>query len=1183
MKEKIISVGVIAVLFFTIFTSPVAASSSGTVWYQDEGEAHIYDLNLVSPVASDTTHGQDNYLALSAEVFKVSGPDDIDHPSDYTMIDLTVGVFGNSEFYYQNSLTVDSLLWARPKAIEIEAILSEVPSHNAHIDWDTSYSGGVNVGGDETPTEDVDGYMENTIRESVTAVASEVPFVSWGITPLMLWGAVLEDLSDVKYIQDITGSQGSGALIRQGWDIPHPVLGDDEDLSEDLIYKEDLSFTGVEWYEGTMNFTASSKITIRIPATHTEELSVDISASILMENNNNGNYTDEWGAQTEDVTITIKNGEPSIISELSTDKAHYKTSDYGKGFVRPIFQNLMITNTAGSMDAKYYVTIEYNADWTNDWKTLTSDNDWITINQEFQKAFAINVPDGVKDQIVDIRYTVIAFDEYGGWVEGPYYIPSITVTDDLDTILSVSAQTKDATVNSYGDHTYVFTIGNAGDTDGSVSLTIDDTADWPVSVEPSSFYLYAGETQSVDVTVTIPDGVADGGYSDIKLTATASPISGGGCPYVSSWNGTDYQLDNNILIASEHQDGMVDDHYVLQNVVEPKDGYYSLKIEEFENSKDYFDTVKLYTIDHQEDYEIATTPDGEIIAYREPRPAVSAYNSEGEDVLEYLNNTDGEALFVEEGSSVFLNFGELSKSQWEHNKLVVQSHGFESYTDVPPDDSDPEYVLPIKTSLHVGVRMDGSEWKNVTILHPRNHPSAIVIPLNETLEGFVENKSGGSLGELEVKILGSDDHYIDFVGIDDSVPAEPTMVQEATLASALLNGEEDVTDLLSTNDTEMVTLIPGEHISLDFDIPKQSPAPVFGERSYMLFSRGYYELYESNNDAQYKVLAQTDTLLSNELEASDTMRVTFEHPGSNVEVNAPGDTTVNDYGTYGYTYTVENIGGFEDTYDLAVSDTEGWTVSAQSTVSLNPGQIKDVEVTVTIPTSATDGTSSITLTATSQHGGQTDSGVMKLSFYYQHPGSTVYVNAPADAKVTSTGTYRYYFSVTNTGSLNDVYDITVSNTKGWTDSAQSTVSLSAGQTKNIAVDITIPSSTSSGQYTDITLKTTSQNGGQSDSGVMRLTYVEPPSVEITSPADGEIIYTTYEPVTISVNWEGESGIDRYWIRLNGGSWIDVGTSTSYTLENLYYGSYTVTVRARKDGVYGYDSVSFTVQEIEDIL
>ena len=194
---------------------------------------------------------------------------------------------------------------------------------------------------------------------------------------------------------------------------------------------------------------------------------------------------------------------------------------------------------------------------------------------------------------------------------------------------------------------------------------------------------------------------------------------------------------------------------------------------------------------------------------------------------------------------MFLNFGELSKSQWEHNKLVVQSHGFESYTDVPPDDdTNPWFPPDHKYSLHVGLRMDGSEWKNVTILHPRNHPSAIVIPLNETLEEFVENKTGDSLGELEVKILGTDDHYIDFVGIDDSVPAEPTKVQEAALTSALLNGETDVTEILREGNEELVSIIPGEHIILTFEIPKQSPAPVFNERNFMLFTRGYYELYD---------------------------------------------------------------------------------------------------------------------------------------------------------------------------------------------------------------------------------------------------------------------------------------------------------------------------------------------------
>ncbi len=45
---------------------------------------------------------------------------------------------------------------------------------------------------------------------------------------------------------------------------------------------------------------------------------------------------------------------------------------------------------------------------------------------------------------------------------------------------------------------------------------------------------------------------------------------------------------------------------------------------------------------------------------------------------------------------------------------------------------------------------------------------------------------------------------------------------------------------------DMVNIVPGEHIILTFEIPDKNPSPVFEVRDYMLFSRGYYQLYEGS-------------------------------------------------------------------------------------------------------------------------------------------------------------------------------------------------------------------------------------------------------------------------------------------------------------------------------------------------
>ncbi len=71
----------------------------------------------------------------------------------------------------------------------------------------------------------------------------------------------------------------------------------------------------------------------------------------------------------------------------------------------------------------------------------------------------------------------------------------------------------------------------------------------------------------------------------------------------------------------------------------------------------------------------------------------------------------------------------------------------------------------------------------------------------------------------------------------------PVKVQKAPMVSAMLNGVEDVRDILLEGNDEFVTIVPGEYIILTFEIPEQNPAPIFAGRNYMLSSRWYYHLY----------------------------------------------------------------------------------------------------------------------------------------------------------------------------------------------------------------------------------------------------------------------------------------------------------------------------------------------------
>jgi hypothetical protein len=86
----------------------------------------------------------------------------------------------------------------------------------------------------------------------------------------------------------------------------------------------------------------------------------------------------------------------------------------------------------------------------------------------------------------------------------------------------------------------------------------------------------------------------------------------------------------------------------------------------------------------------------------------------------------------------------------------------------------------------------------------------------------------------------------------------------------------------------------------------------------------------------------------------------------------------------------------------------------------------------------------------------------------------------------------------------------------------------------------------------------------------------PPTITITSPADGATLTSS----TVTVTWTGsdsESGINYYETRIDTGSWINKGTSTSHTFTGVSNGTHVVDVRAWDNaGNSAIDSVTFSV-------
>jgi len=281
-----------------------------------------------------------------------------------------------------------------------------------------------------------------------------------------------------------------------------------------------------------------------------------------------------------------------------------------------------------------------------------------------------------------------------------------------------------------------------------------------------------------------------------------------GCPYVSTWNGSQYLLDNNLLAASEFAPGTdVTDYYVLhQTLVRGRDRTYSLLLSESENEHDFFDRVQLLAVDHASNVNVGVSPYDEILTYANPSPPVSAITDEQQNVKHLLSAIDGRYYQAQNGSYVILNFEDLNVSQGA--KLVLRA----------------DYE---KDPIYVQVQDSKGLWNTVATVIPRVHWSTDVIDMSKFLPD--------GRGNLKMRLYFTADLEVDFVGLD-TTPQATVDIHRGQLVSAISSTDGDVTAKLLFADQAYAELVPGENIKLKFTLPTQT----METRTYIIMAEGHY-------------------------------------------------------------------------------------------------------------------------------------------------------------------------------------------------------------------------------------------------------------------------------------------------------------------------------------------------------
>jgi len=299
---------------------------------------------------------------------------------------------------------------------------------------------------------------------------------------------------------------------------------------------------------------------------------------------------------------------------------------------------------------------------------------------------------------------------------------------------------------------------------------------------------------------------------DVHLIAYYSRTSYSGCPFVYTWNGSEYLMDNNLLPASEGSGGDdVEDNYVLQQTLASRNDRYKSMIGEFEQEHSYFDKVNLLAVDHASDVKVAMSPPGDILTYKDPSAPMSAFDKDGNDVLSLIQEVDEDYYEGYLGDYLVLDFGDLNVE--DGAKLVLRA-------DPPPQE---------KWSVYVQVLNESMLWDTVAIVLPRVYWSTEIVDLSSWLPD--------PNGDLKVRLIFTTIHRVDFAGLD-TTPQEDFALHEGYLLWAIHSEQGFVGWKLRSEDQVYAELLPGQTIRLKFYLAQQDDPE--DERTFILYSKGRY-------------------------------------------------------------------------------------------------------------------------------------------------------------------------------------------------------------------------------------------------------------------------------------------------------------------------------------------------------
>ena len=325
-----------------------------------------------------------------------------------------------------------------------------------------------------------------------------------------------------------------------------------------------------------------------------------------------------------------------------------------------------------------------------------------------------------------------------------------------------------------------------------------------------------------DVALTVED--VSGPPTVLTVEASEDTDPKASCPWVFTWDGSEFVRDNDIYSVARYPGGEMRDYYLLQKPLVAQNSAYKLEIREVESEDSWTDYLGLVAVDHRRNVAVAPDGNGNIYAYHPAQlvSPVTALSNAGGNVLAQVRDRDGSGFKAYSGDYLDLDFGNVDLAGGA--RVVLRVRGFNLGTG-----EEKPFIGP--PAIVVQVRDGNDVWQEVGRLNPRFDWSEGAFDLS----GRLPDLRGKRAIRLKSISHGTVYHEIDFVGLATGPQPEIT-VTELPLVSATLGGT-DVSHLLGYSDNEYVQLGSGNAYAASFAELPAKPGTV---RDFIVVSEGYY-------------------------------------------------------------------------------------------------------------------------------------------------------------------------------------------------------------------------------------------------------------------------------------------------------------------------------------------------------